>query len=252
MGFSFIVIDKQNKLNLDDFIQYATTKTTDFEVLYCSSKKIENNYVRNYVFSETENTEKILNAVISKCQMPNLVIIRDVNVYKNFDGLLTSYKYNNQIILIKSKKNKFKKFLFNTCSKIIKLFFYHNLIDADYSIALYGELATKVLKNVQSPAILLKTNNWTGIECVLINGEIGNYKFEYSKSRSIIKTIVPFLIFIFVLVFCCVIKFQIMPVFTVLCFFIMLLSLFMSVMYGFKWVLSSYMGDSISDKAKYE
>ena len=79
MSFSFIVIDKQNKLNLNEFISYTNAYSQKYEIIYCSSIKNNDERIRNFVFSEHENTEKILNTVIEKCENNNIIIIRDIN-----------------------------------------------------------------------------------------------------------------------------------------------------------------------------
>ena len=40
MGFSFIVIDKQNLLNITEFISFVKTRVEEFEIIYCSSNKL--------------------------------------------------------------------------------------------------------------------------------------------------------------------------------------------------------------------
>ena len=206
----------------------------------------------NYVFSENENTERILNTVINKCEKNNIVIIRDINSYKDIEILIKNYTKNNQIVFRKRKTNKIGSFLYSVYSIIISKFFGHNLLQADYAIALYGEIASKVLKHVVFPAVLLRSNNWTGIDCVLIEETQKNYNFGYNKYKCVFSVITPFIIFTIMLILSLVLKFNFVPLGSVLYYMSMGLCLFISFMFGAKWILNAQMGEAISDKAKYK
>ena len=105
-AYSLVVVDRQNLLDLNEFTKYLSKTLGEHEVIYCSSKgisEIEN--IKNYVFSETENTERILNAVIKKCSMSNIIVVRDVKRYKEISKLIENHTATNQVVYFKKKMN---------------------------------------------------------------------------------------------------------------------------------------------------
>ena len=79
MTYSLILIDLQNKLNLEDFFLYMKQHGLFFETIYCSSKKMEvrGHNLKNFVFKQNENPEKILNTITKKCTQENIIVVRN-------------------------------------------------------------------------------------------------------------------------------------------------------------------------------
>ena len=109
MNYSFVVIDKQNKLNINEFTAYISgLMLQDYDIIYCSTKEVEHDNIRNYVFDTTAQPEQILNTTIKKCEHDNIFVIRDVDDYKSISDLLKKHKKSDQIVYLEKKQSKFK------------------------------------------------------------------------------------------------------------------------------------------------
>jgi hypothetical protein len=45
MGISFVVVDKENALNLKNFTKFCEKVAADYEIIYCSGKPVKNNKI---------------------------------------------------------------------------------------------------------------------------------------------------------------------------------------------------------------
>lgn len=249
MSYSFIVIDKKNELNLDEFINCCGEVCDNFEILYASSNSVNKENIKNFKFYENENSEKIINTLVKHSSKKNLIIIRDVSKFKNLKNLIIRHKENNQIVAFKKQQSKFKAFWFNSIKNTIAKMLSHKLMEIDYSMILYGEITTKVLKNIKSPSVLMRTNNFIGIDYVLLDGG-DNYKFAYKKKKLAIATIVPFSIALLMVVLYFV-AFKMNATLTAFYFGMIFILLIVSFIFGSKWILNKILGDNITEEARY-
>lgn len=249
MGISFVVVDKENALNLKNFTKFCEKVAADYEIIYCSSKPVKNNKIINYVVESTENTEKIINATISKATQDILVVIRDVNFYEKSEDLIKKYTKTDQIICLKRTQSKFKQHWFNFVCATIARAFSHNLAPIDHSVVLYGEIATKVLKQVKSPSVLMRTNKWNGINFEFCQSETTGYKFSYKKDKFIWGTCTTLTAAIMLLILqIAVLKMNIIA--SVFYFALIMLLTFASFIFASKLILNSYLGDNITERAE--
>ena len=104
--FSVILIDIKNKLNIKDYLSFIKTLNGDFETIYCSSTPCNNAEIKNIIFQQNENVEKIINAVFALCNQKNVIVVRDVLEYKKIKQLIENKTTKNQIVCFESVKNK--------------------------------------------------------------------------------------------------------------------------------------------------
>ena len=240
MAFSIIAIDLEQKLNISRFLSYLKNIPYDFEVLYCSSKKVENKNIKNFVFDKNEGTEQIINAVSWQISCENLIVIRDISKYEKISELISNYSKSNQIVYLKRNLIKFKKVIFNFANIIGKIYM-HKLLPMDYGIVLYGEMATKVLKNISSPSVLMRTNNWSGVDAIPVKGG-EQYKFNYNKIKAVATAVVPFTISILMIILYFALNFNFFITLDIVYFSVAIFILFISCIFGFKWILNSILG----------
>ena len=251
MEFSLIVIDLKNLLNLDEFMAYIKALNINNEIIYCSSVKQAQEGIKNYVFNQNTNSEAVINAITKQCSKKCIVVIRDVNNYKKIGALIKEYNSSNQIIYFKQKQQGLKRFWFNLVKNTVGKVFMHNLLSIDYGVALYGEIASKVLRNINVPSILMRTNNWQGMRIILLEGgEL--YKFKYNKLEMAYKTFMPLLIAIVMLVLKLAINFSLFGPLNVLYFGLIVLFILMFLFFGGRWALKSVVGENITEKAKFD
>ena len=250
MPYSLILVDVENKLNIREFLQYKRSNiVNELEIIYCSSSETNCPNFRNYVFDKTENIEKILNAVVRKCSYQNIIIVRNIEQYKEVSRLIKHHKSSNQIIYLKQDLSKGGKFWYRVVQKTVGKMYSHNILPMDFGVVLYGQMASKVLLNVTSPSVLMRTNNWTGMEMIAIDGG-GKYRFTYDKKKSALLTLTPLIVALLMLIIKLVAKLQMFQTVEVIYYSIIVLCLMFSVVFGCKWILTSILGENITDKAK--
>ncbi|MBQ9786094.1 MAG: hypothetical protein IJW25_01350 [Clostridia bacterium] len=126
-----------------------------------------------------------------------------------------------------------------------------NLHAIDHGIVLYGETASKVLKSVNYPSILCKTNNWTGIQIKQLQSNGSNYKFKYNFKKALIYTIAPFKVALLMLIIRLAVGFKMFLTLEILYWAVFFLILVVGLVFASKLVVKSSIGDNVRDKAKY-
>lgn len=251
MSFSIIIIDKQNKLHLDNYLANISKLNFHVETLYCSSNECKNENVNNYIIGSNENNEKIINSVTKFCKNKNIIVVRNVEYIDKIDELIKNYTTKTQIVSFGYKQNKFKNFLFAVEKATVGKIFMHKFVQMDHGIVLYGEVASNVLKNIKSPSVLMRTNNWEGISFVLLNGGT-KHKFYYNKKKSALKCIVPAVTMTVQIIVTAVFKID-MPFFVGLLYFIVfMVLLIITFIYGCRWIINSHLGENITEKANFK
>jgi len=248
--YSVVLIDLKNEINLKEFNKFASSVLGDYEVLYCSSEKANKTQnIYNYVFGANENTEKILNTILSECNYNNIIVVRNPARYKEISKLLENFNSTNEIVYLQKKMGKFKSFWNKFIKNFIGKIFAQKVEPIDFSIVLYGGVAGGILKRIKSPSILMKSINFTGINFVCA-GEGEQYKFDYKKTLPVFSTLTPFSIAVLMIVLKLAINFYLYGAFNILYISIVILLFLLSFVFGSKWILKSIFGDNITDKAK--
>lgn len=248
MKYSIILVDLENKINIVDCYNYYYQNIYDnYEILYCTSQNMQvPSGVVNYVF-ESKNTEAIINTIVPLCSHNNIAVVRDCLQYKKVVDLVQNHTDNNQIVYLKTKQTKLSKIKLKI-QKLIGKFFVHKIYNIDYSVILYGEITSKVLKNISYPSVLMKTNNWEGIDFVGVDGS-GKYNFKYNKKKLAIKTLTPITLSLILIPLFFVIRPVTFRTIKVIYLLAILILLCIGAIYGAKWILSSVVGENITQKA---
>ncbi len=250
--WSFVLLDLDNKFNLADILGYIKLNYENPDIIYCSTQKVDNNEVRNYVFDKTANNESVINTIVKKCNYNNIVIIRDIKNYKQITELTNKAKRYNNVVYFKKQVSGFKGYIKKKLLNICNFLFKQNIKLIDYSIVAYGETASLALKNTPNPSVVAKTNNWTGINYVeLTKDDEEYYKFKYNKKTSLLLTFTPLFISVFLIVLIIIAKFKMLTSLMILYFAAVILGFFFSGIFGLAWFIKSEIGDSITEKAKY-
>ena len=250
--WSFVLLDLSNEYNLDEVLGYINLQYENPDIIYCSTKKVENDQIRNYVFDNDANNESVINTVINKCKNNNIVIVRDVKKYKNIVELTAKIKKYNQVAYFKKVYTGIKKFFKEKLLKICNFVFKQNIKLIDFGVVAYGEAASLVLKTTANPSVVAKTNNWTGIDYIeLTKNDENYYKFLYNKKISVALTFVPLAISVVLLLLQIIFKFKMLALLMVLYIAVIILGLFFSSILGFAWFIKSEIGDSVTEKVKY-
>ncbi len=249
MSFSFIVIDLDNKIDIKDFQNQIYNNYSDYEIIYCSSKQISNfQNTTTYVFDKNENPEKIINSVVMYANKSNMVVIRDYTNMEDIKKQTKSLLLNNQVVYFKKELSPFKKFIWKIVHFFAKILFAKDIVPINYSCATYGEIATNVLKKIEFPSNLMRTNQWQGVQLVTIDGG-KPYKFKYNVKKNIFQTLIPLTLMILgiILFFVFRTKFDVLLkiivwLFNIICFIIFMV-------YGLNWFIKNEIGENISQKS---
>lgn len=250
MKYSVILVDLENKININEcYNYYYQYLYTDFQIIYCTRKSIDvPSGVNNYVF-DSKNIESIINTTVSMCEHNNIIVVRDCLRYKSAINLVQNHTQNNQIVYLKKKQTKLSKIKLKI-QKFIGKFFAHKIYDIDYSVILYGEIASKVLKNISYPSVLMKTNNWEGMNFIGIEGD-GKYKFDYNKKKQAIKTLTPITIALILIPLFFVIRPITFRTIKVIYLLAILILVCIGAIFAAKWILCSALGENVTSKANF-
>ena len=245
MTYSFLVIDKKNKLNLNAFNNFLKKSyKNNFEVLYCSTKQRAcPEGIKNYVFANEIDAEQILNKTIKKCSMDNICIIRDIKDYKNIEMLTSKLEHDSQIVYFKKQQKGIKSFFDKIITKIINYIFYQNLMPVNYNICVYGKNASKILKNIDKPSYLTRNNLWEGMNFIFVNGGY-SYRFYYNKMIHAIKTLIPAIISIVLIFIKIFVNFKAYTYIHMIYYTTVFVCFLISAIFALKWQLARKIGDS--------
>lgn len=250
MSFSFVILDLENKLDVSQLQNFFSKNYAEYEIILCSSQninKVPNVY--NYVFDVTENKEKILNTVIKKCSKKNIVVIRDFLSLEEIKKQTRSLLFTNQIVYFEKDVSKVQRFFWNILQKLIKLLFFKDLLLINANCITYGEIASNVLKKIDSPSNLMRINNWQGIQLVSIDGG-KKIKFKYNILKNVLLTFIPLIFTIILISLYFVFKTNISNLFGIIIWLSSIICLVLSVVFGLNWFIKSQIGENILENAK--
>lgn len=249
--WSFVVVDRKQELNENDFFEFLNSNFEDYEILYCSTRKIENENVINYTFDKNIDTETIINTVTSKCLGNNIVVVRNVKKYKWIADLAGRLENKNEVVFYKRHFSKINSFWYNLMTRIVNWAFNQNLNPIYNDVVVYGEVASTVLKNISNPSILMRTNSFTGVDFKYMEGDTGVYKFEYNKVKAILFTLIPLFVSLTLVIVKATTKFNASTALNLFYYSLIVLGIMFFSIFGLIWFIKTQIGDNKSGKAKY-
>ncbi len=254
MKYSFIVLDLKGEVNASNLMQFFNKeyKNEEFEVIYCSSHKTnKRKNLKSFIFEKNENSEKIINAVTKECLGQNIIIVRNANAYEDVLKLTDNLQNSNEVVFYKKEQAKFKGHMLGIFKRIVAFMFMQCILPVKYGTVLYGEIPSLVLKKIESPAVLMKSNSWQGINYKLIDGG-SDYKFEYNKVKHALKTIITLLVPIVMIVLNIFINFNMVPALYIIYYAVVVMMLLLGIINLCKWFISRLIGDTIRDSANFK
>ena len=249
MSFSFIVLDLENKIDVNKFQSQISQNYTDYEIIYCSSKKVSSspNFIP-YMFNKDEESEKILNSVVMNTNKTNIVVIREYTGIEDVIKQTKSLLLNNQVVYFKKQLSPFKKFFWKIVRVFAKMLFSKEITPINYSCATYGEIASNVLRKIEFPSNLMRTNQWQGVQMVTIDGG-KQYKFIYDQKKCILQTFIPLALMILGIVLFFVLKTKIDALFKIIIWLFNIICFILFMVYGINWFIKNEIGENISQKS---
>lgn len=249
MSFSFVVVDSINQIDLNSLNVFLQNNYTDYELLYVSSKAVpKQNNVKNFIVDTNEDTENIINAVISKCKKDNIVVIRQLDNFEKIKALTDKLTTPDTIVYYKKDYKGIKKFFYNALNKLSKLIYMRKATFASHAMVVYSENPAKVLKNIEYPSNAMRKFSLTGINITELDCGI-NYKLKYSRLNNVLKTIIPLILAIVLLVTYILFRTKIPMLWEIIMLLAIMICSTLCVIYGTNWFIKSQIGENISGKA---
>lgn len=167
---TFIVFNLHDKLNILEFVRFIKSKYSKYEIIIASKKSHkEIDDAKEYVF-DTNDEDEVLNTLIPMCNGNKLIVCRNLtNDFEVVEKLEKNLKKQNQITIIKKKRNKISNFLFNWFNKLVLLVCGYYLFDGYIANIGFEKIAIDVLQNVENCSFYSKVNKWIGCEIVRID-----------------------------------------------------------------------------------
>ncbi|MBQ3494341.1 MAG: hypothetical protein IJA69_02890 [Clostridia bacterium] len=192
MKISFLICNVDNHIDIKKLNKFVSDKFDDYELVVAvgekhRSVKIEN--VREYVFSENETNDDIINALVPVVFGQAMVVVRKIenNNFEPILNVLSGFEQNNDIVLIRKKQNKVTKFFKRILSFLIRFFYGYTLYDSNLSVCAFGEIPLNVLKQTENASTFTKINRWTGINIVYVEGECAKISFANHKPMRFVR-----------------------------------------------------------------
>lgn len=250
MSFTFLVIDLQNKVNLLELQNNIKQNYADYEIIYCSSKTTTNyDNVVPYCFDSNEDPEKIINSITKYCSKTNLVVVRDFTTFEDIKLQIKNLSLSNQIVYFKKELSLVRQFFWKILHFLIKLILFKDMALVNYGCVTYGEIATNILRKIENPSNLMRTNQWQGIQQVYVSGG-RKYKLKYNIKKCLLQTLIPFALMIIGIVVFFVTKAKTDSLFKIINWFFIIICLIMSVVFGVNWFVKSQIGENNIEKSK--
>ncbi|MDD4408682.1 MAG: hypothetical protein PHC47_02420 [Clostridia bacterium] len=155
-----------------------------------------------FIFPNGTKEESMINASIKEFDESDFILIR--NDIQNIDSnLLTRILEERQqsqcdIIMFKNKekKNIFSKFINKTIKATYSFFFDIHFYDGDIGVQYFSAFAHSIMKNINNPMLLTKSNRWVEMNIKYIDFEVPRTKLtEKSYGKNKPKFVIYTLIF---------------------------------------------------------
>ena len=250
MSYSFIILDLDNKLKLNDLNSFLAREYGDYEVHYCCSLNTQPiHYIRTYCFDKKENPEAIINRLINKCEKSNIVIIRKFTSFDDIKKQTDNLKKDNQIVMFKKPCSKFKLFFLKIIAFLTKVFFSKETKQINYSCQCFGTQATTVLKQIKYPANATRCGDWQGMDIVYVDGG-QKYNFAFNNLKNALCTFIPLVASVALIVIFFLLNTKMTITLKFIAWIVAIISLLTSIIFGLLWFIKKQIGENIYQKAK--
>lgn len=249
MSFSFVVIDKQNAIDVNNLTTFLQNNYNDYELLYASTNAVSSqNCLKAYTISQSDDTESIINSIISKCTKQNIVVVRQFESFEKIKILTDNLKSPDSIVYFNKKNGAIKGFFSKIFNKLAQFFYSRKIIFASHAIICFGQNPSSVLKKLDFPSNAMRKFSWTGVSFVgLENG--ANYKMKYNLASNVAKTIVPTIFSIVLLVVYVLFRLQIPMLWEIVMLFTILIGFVLTILLGTNWFIKSQIGENNNKKS---
>lgn len=201
----FLVLDLENKINVDKFCVFAMQNFTNYEIVIASNqnaKKVLRENVVQKFYDNTANDDSVINSYVASCDISNLVVIRDYNENDNSTILnVVKNSKHDQVTMVEKKTNKIKSFFQKIFARIVFFLFGYNFYQAELSVASFGSSLVNILKTTFSPSLFTKINKWVGVNVNYVSGTARKIKFKSKKLAKFIGLGVCCVVFLFGILF---------------------------------------------------
>ena len=120
MSFSFVLIDKENCLDISSINQYLMQYYSDYEILYCCKHAVQIQNLKNFVVNANDDVESIINSVVCNATKQNIVIIRKFTNNESIKQITDNIKSPDSIVYFKKEYKGIKKLFCNTFKKLAR------------------------------------------------------------------------------------------------------------------------------------
>lgn len=250
MSFSFVVVDKQNQIDLAFLLAFLNKNYADYEVLYCSSQKMQQtDEVIPFCFKQEDDTEQIINAVVGYCEKQNIVVIRKFSTCESIKALTDKLKTPNTIAYYQKDYSGIKGYFVNLFQKLANKIYSRNVLLANLDCIAYSANPSAVLKKIEYPSNIMRVFSWVGVDYEpCIGGQ--EYKIPYSKTKNVLKTIIPLILATILIALFFVLNSKVDLLFNVIIWLTVLICFVLSGLFAVKWFINSQLGDNILQKAE--
>lgn len=249
MSFSFVIIDKTNSVDITKTNEYLKENYTDYEVLYCSPKSTLNQpNVRYFTITPNDDTESIINSVISKATKNKIVVVREFDGVEKIKSITDALKSPDAIVYYQKPLSGVKRFFTKLLKKLSKLIYGREITLASHAIVGYGENTSRVLKLLEYPSNAMRKFSWVGVNAISL-GEGKNCRLPYKKVGLITKTLLPLVMSVVLLVLYALFRTKIPMLWEIIMLLTILIGATLFVIYGTNWFIKSQIGENLNSKS---
>lgn len=250
MSYSFIIIDLKNECDINEINNSISSNYKNYEILYCNTAEIKGGKnVVSFSFDKNVNSEEVVNSVLRETKKQNIVLIRkfiNVEIIKQITDNLDN---KNSVVYLSKKKNFAVNLIDKILNKVTSFVFGKKIKNVNHSAVAYGELVSNVIKNINTPSISSRMNNWTGVSEKYVECS-EKYKITYSKKR-IAFALVPLFVSVSSIIVWFLLKSKFGMRFNLLTAFVVLFGFTFFFIFSNLWYFRANVGENITEKAKY-
>lgn len=249
MSFSFVVIDKQNIVNVDNLITFLQNNYNDYELLYASpSATASQNCLKAYTILQSDDTESVINSIMSKCIKQNIVVVRQFESFEKIKILTDNLKSPDSIVYFNKPNSGIKGFFSKIFNKLAQFFYSRKIIFASHAMVGFGQNPSAVLKKLDYPSNVMRKFSWTGVSLVGLENGL-NYKMKYNLGKNIANTIVPTIFSVVLLVAYVLFRRQIPALWEIVMLLTILIGFVLSILLGTNLFIKSQIGENNNKKS---
>ncbi len=249
MSYSFLILDLNNEVNISSVNAELGNHFLDYEIIYCSSKKCNLNNVVSLEYNSAENQESVINDAVKHVSKVNMVVVRKFVSVDQIVKQTKSLLLNNQIVYYKKQASSFVSFFWKIFFYIAKFLFSKEIVFVNFCCVCYGEIATNILKKLEYPSNLMRSNQWQGIQLVGIEGGVKT-KMENNVLKNSLLTFIPLVVAGVLITLFFVLKPKLGSLFKVIMWITSILCFIITIIFGTNWFIKCQIGENNFIKAK--